>query len=315
MQSMILRTCFVAALTIPASSWAWDEEVGAVAPKLNGTLPAHTTIDRIDVLLQGRAISLTYHGQQRDKSPQKLVLSSYSPPFTWQGAAADYPDLHFPELSIQFNGDAGTYTAHAIALFDGEPVTDKLKSAGVDPLRVALAEEAPVDPKTVRGKEVRKLFSTGVTHADNIYPLWHVIYSRKWAPIPLPKGPFSIQVTYNSRPAKIEVSTNGTAFAAAVLAHCGSLDQVKPLLRDSGGNMPDSVLIETTTVPLPLANIAPTSTFISTSSARTPRPGLRLASTLACGPEDVSLLGQPHIASSRAKTSSSLSVLNIFIQS
>ena len=309
---MIFRACLAAALVFPACSWAWDEEAGAVAPRLLGQLPLHTTIDRIDIALHGRSVTLTYHGQHNDKKPQTFTLSRYSPPFAWQGVAADYPDLHFPELKVKLNGRMVPHRDRATALFEGDDVTAELQKAKLDPLQVALTEEAVIDATALKGKSVRRLFSTDMNAA---HPLWQVMYSQSWRPILLANGPFSIQVTYNLRPAKSEVNTNSPMFTSAVMAHCGNVDQVKALLKDENGHTPDAVAIESMVVPLQLANMAPASTFIATSVSDGYQSGLRLAVTLACGPEDTPLLGRPALPSSKTKTGSSLSVLEIFIQS
>lgn len=315
MQRIIFRAGLVAFLAFPAFSWAWDEEAGAPAPTLNGRLPSHTGIDRIDLTLRGRNVTLVYHGHQVDKRSQPLVLSSYSPAFGWQGVAADYPDLHFPELSIKVNGRSISSTPHAKALFEGEDVTGELHKAGISPLRVALAEEALIDPLSIRTKETRRLFSTATFNADRAYPLWQLLYSQAWKLPGLVTGPFSIQVNYRARPAKSEINTDSKAFSAAILAHCGAPDQVKEVLKDKNGNLPAAVVIESFKVPLQLANMAPVETFLATSPSEKPRPGLQLAATLACGPEEDSLLGSPSIKSSRTATSSVLSVLEVFVQS
>lgn len=312
---MIFHAGLAAILAFPAISWAWDEEIGAAAPTLNGHLPSHTSIYRIDLALRGHDVTLTYHGQQAGRYPQSLVLSGYSPPFGWQGIAADYPDLHFPELSVKVNGQRISSKPHATALFGGNDVTDELLKAGISPLRVTLAEEALVDPLSIRTKGARKLFSTESSNADLAYPLWQLLYSQAWKLPGLVAGSFSIQVNYIARPAKREINTDSKAFSAAVLAHCGNLDQVKGMLKDKNGDVPDAVVIETITVPLQLANMAPVNTFLATSPSDKTRPGLRLASTLACGPEEASLLGSPSITSSKSVTNSVLSVLEIFVQS
>lgn len=312
---MILRTGLAAILAFPAISWAWDEEIGAPAPTLNGHLPSHTSIYRVDLALRGRDVTLTYHGQQADKHPQPLVLSRCSPSFGWQGVAADYPDLHFPELSIKVNGQSISSKPHATALFEGEDVTGELLKAGISPLRVTLTEEALVDPLSIRTKGARKLFSTESSNADRAYPLWQLLYSQAWKLPGLVTGAFSIQVNYIARPAKREINTDSKAFSAAVLAHCGNLDQVKGMLKDKNGDVPAAAVIETITVPLQLANMAPVNTFLVASPADKTQPGLRLASTLACGPEEASLVGSPSIKSSKTVTNSVLSVLEIFVQS
>lgn len=312
---MIFRAGLAAVLAFPAISWAWDEEIGAAAPMLNGRLPSHTSIYRIDLALRGHDVTLTYHGQQADRHPQSLVLSSYSPPFGWQGVAADCPDLHFPELSVKVNGQRISSKPHATALFEGDDVTGELLKAGISPLRVTLTDDALIDPLSIRTKGAKKLFSKESSNPDLAYPLWQLMYSQAWKLPDSITGSFSIQVNYTARPAKREINTDSKVFSAAVLAHCGNPDQVKEMLKDKNGDVPAAIVIETMTVPLQLANMAPVDTFLVTSPADKARPGLRLASTLACGPEEASLFGSPYLKASKTVTNSVLSVLEIFVQS
>jgi hypothetical protein len=315
MQGVICRACLAATLIVPASARAWDEEMGATAPKLLGQLPFRTTITHVDVALQGHTVSLTYHGQHASTTHQKLVLSSYLLPFGWQGVAADYPDLHFPELTVKVNEHLIAPTPRVTAFFEGKDVTADLRKVEIDPLRVALTEAALIDPRLIRTQSARRLFAAQSPDADRSYPLWQVAFSQTWTQTNLAVGPLSIQVTYNARPEKRQVNTSSKAFAAAVLAHCGDLEQIMSSLKETGGGPPAAVLIETISVPLQIANVAPLPSFLTVTPAAKTRPGLRLASTLACGPEESSLAGQPAIQSSKTATTSALSVLEIFIPS
>jgi hypothetical protein len=124
----------------------------------------------------------------------------------------------------------------------------------------------------------------------------------------------AIQVDYLARPAKTEIDTNSHQFAAAVLGHCGDLQQVKEVIKSTQGATPASVIIKRIEIPLQLGQMPPVDTFLSVGPKLKPVTAPRLAASLACGPEESPLVGTPLIQSQKTATSTSLSVLEVFVQ-
>lgn len=307
MQRMIARACLLCALLAPAASQAWDVEPGITGAALTGYLPKGVTLQRVDVTLTDKSATLTYHGSSKATESHPVVLTSYSHAFSWQGIGADYPDQHMPELTLRVNGKAIKDQPYAQALFNGADVTRDLKRAKLDPLLVAKGEDALVESP---GRLAKPFLSNDEAP---FFPLWQLSYRHTWRIPGIPAGDLSMQVAYRLRPAKTEIATASKQFEGAVLSHCGDIQAIKHILESRQGSVPDSVVIETFTIPLQIANMASMDTYLTVhdvpSSTRLP-----VAAILACGPEDKALMGTPSIKA-RTADGPSLSILQILIQS
>jgi hypothetical protein len=303
------------ALLLPPTSWAWDIEDGAPAPQIHGRLPEDLRIEHLAIALHGRSVSLDYKGQNHTPVSRASVLHRQSPPFAWQGVAADYPDLHFPEMSLWVNAQHLASKHRVIAWFEDEDVSADLQRAKIDPLLPASGEEALTEGASLHTPRIRRLFSATTREVSVVYPLWQVVYHQAWRVPGLPEGPVSIQLRYEARPDKREVETDSKAFAAAVIGHCGDLEQVKGMLKRADGTLPAAVVMESITVPLALANtVLVDADLIVEPSAKT-ASALRLGAVLACGPEESSLAGRQSLPRSKVMSRPSLAVLEIFLPS
>ena len=309
MQRVIVRLGLLLVMLAPATGKAWDVEPGVPGAVVTGHLPKSITLSRVDVSLQGSSVTLSYHGVNAAPSSASVVLTSFIDAFGWQGVAADHPDLHMPELSLRVNGLLIKDKTHAQSLLNGTDVTLGLKRAKLDPLLVAKGEDAFIEAPSRAAKPYLSVNDDGPS-----FPLWQLLFRHTWALPALREGEMSLQMNYRPRPAKTETITASRQFEGAVLSHCGDIQSIKNVLKKRLGSVPETVVLETITIPLQFANIAPVDAYLTATEAQS-STGLPVAAILACGAEDNSLLGTP--SSTRAKTlgTPNLSILQILTQS
>jgi len=302
----VIRILFVICVgLVNFSSFAWDVELGVAAPAILGRLPDGVRLTRADVRWDGRKVSILYMGENRSVAHGGFFLSAYAPVYGWQGVAADYPGLHFPEIRLNVNGRSVAHRGLASAYRDGLDVTALLKRSGVSPLLVAQAE--PVSAMELP-PHVRGLFSAS---QGNVYPLWQLAYRHQWAVQALAVGSVTFEVIYDGRPQKMEVSLKSKRFASLVQEHCGDLASVTSQLNGMAGRELDSVVAKRLTIPLSFANSAEVDPHLAVVSG----VALKGAVTLVCGLQDGSLVGLPDIDLSPVGHGGMLSMLVLYPQS
>lgn len=306
---MSIRTCLMTALLLThMSSWAWDEERGVPSPKLTGNLPSALNIERVDVTLAGHHVTLRYDARIQNRALRQFTLSKYGHVFGWQGVAADYPDQHYPEMSLMADGQLLRPKHKVTAFMDGEEITAALMRAGIDPLRVAKGEDALIDINQHTSKSVRRLFSSTQGLA---FPLWQVSSHQTWRLPVMHQNRVMIEVAYTARPAKFEVDTNSQQFESLVLKHCGNLQQFREVTRSRQGSLPTSVVVRIIDIPLSLGNMPPVDTFLTIPHTPTSAESPARTVSFTCGPEETVLIGTPFVLHEKTATGTSLPVLEL----
>lgn len=307
MQRLTAQLALLLVLMQPLGTYAWDAETGVPGPVLTGVLPEGLRLTSVDVRLVNDSVSITYNGEYQGVRPRATSITSYSRVFGWQGVAADHPDQHMPEMTLRLNGQRLDDRRRASAFLNGTDITGRLVRAGVNPLKVASGEEALVARPSLAAREFYANTS-GPT-----YPLWHLLYRHAWSVPPLPQGELRFELQYLARPAKSEVATDSKHFEGAVRLHCGDVPYIKKQLKSLTDEEPSAVVLETLTIPLQLATLATTHTYLSARQT-TPDQNSRAGLMLACGINESSLLIGNGSSAAQVTDGTPLSVLRIWVQ-
>jgi len=299
-------------ISSPAS--AWDSEEGRSAPIIHSPLSESITIKSVVSELQGQHVTITYEISNTTNHPIKTTLSTYSEPYSWQGYAADYPDLHFPELRIRVNGVASNKNTVTYAWLNGQDITQKLRMTGIDPYIVSSPEAAQPTANLRYSHAKAEPLSSAFQIRENIaIPNWLIQQNAFWKVTLAGRAVSTLVVDYDARPATREVAVNSPSFASTIYQHCGDPEKIKQLLSSDSLRNQESVRIAEYVLPLQFGNTPLPAAQFSINSMPS-HPGLETLATLSCGPEDASITGAPSIQLSNAGYKSSLRILSITAQ-
>ena len=191
-----------AVLSISMLAQAADSLPPAPFAALTFLNPSVVVIDRADVDIQGRAVSVQVQITNPGKTLAKTALQFALPAFEWGGGADDYFDKNFPELEITFQGKRITPRRTVQALVGPRDVTLALKKAGLDPLVVA-QDQLPADfASNLKDNSIKNLVQTGVLlQRDGVLlPAWQVKVSYIWPGVFAPNSTTTVGYSYHARP-------------------------------------------------------------------------------------------------------------------
>lgn len=283
---------------------AWDEEPGVFFPRLMGSLPGGWSIGRVSAQLSGERVEVRFMGDA-GKPWKSMKLWSYSGPYEWQGEAADWPDAHFSEAGISFNGNQLQSTQTAYAWLNGREVTAELRRARVDPMWSTLVS-AQLSSRTNRlSRAALPYFSVDPVGGPG-FPLWATSVVRSWDVRGGNAGPFTLILQYFDRPRKQLLALDGAELDAAILAHCGDPRAVREkVARENPGAT--EVVVRVSFVPTRIGNMPTVSPELKVEAGREERS----QQTLACGLGKSAITGAPSISGARLATGLGISVLRL----
>lgn len=304
------------ALVLVGPVRAWEFEDAVPLPQFAvGARPDQVSLERVSLSVKGQVLSLRYEWRnQGDAADADLAI--YLSPFDWQGAAAEYGDRHFPELTVLQDGRPVALRRQTMAFHGGRELGALLRQGGIDPLLVAQSEVLSA-PMAWRSRRVwRRLVSMGAAHElDGMFmPDWFVQSLPSWR-MHWPAGQASVlELRHKARPAFAPWETGSPQLNALLSAHCTSLTQLRADFDAHHWRWPEYVVVQRFDVPLGgrgwhvdhvELNFDPRSEW----SGLTPR------ASYMCKPSGDSLSGWPNIVESGVPVSEDkLSILLILPQ-
>jgi hypothetical protein len=259
---------------------AWEIEPGVPLPPLSGYLPDTVELTQVKVNFDPNLVRIEYRLRNQANHPSNFALASYLPPFGWQGAAADYPDMHFPELNLSQDKHHLPASVQTIAWADGMNVSGMLARYKIDPLLVAQADAAFDRSRLGAGI----LAGPHLYHAegDVLVPDWQVQVTRHWKLTLAAHTDADLEVSYRPRPSKQSLSPVGKEFKSLVYAHCGEPDAILTTLKQQLGGLPEYVHTRTYRIPVAMANIGSLDYDVTAHVATAPDDGITPAAILIC---------------------------------
>lgn len=246
---MALAMCFFGSM---GQAVAWESEDAVPLPRpAIGARPEQVWLDKATLSIKGQNLVQRYEWLNKGAAVD-ADLAIYLPPFDWQGAAADYGDRHFPELTVRQDGQLLKLHRATLAWHGGRDITALLRQGAIDPLLVAENEvlSAPLSP---RGKSVwRELVRKGAAHElDGMYmPDWFVQSLPSWH-MHWPAGRSStLQLSHKARPAFSPWETGGAALDALLRSHCSSLTRLRADFDAHQWPWPENIVVQRFDVPL-----------------------------------------------------------------
>ena len=294
-------------------AFAWEAEAGAVFPALNGFLPAGVAINGVQVRLSADGVAIRYAVRNEAARSQAFSLSSYLPPFGWQGTAAEYNDLSFPEAALSLDGKVLKPQEATRALIDGVDAVDSLRSAGVDP-RLVAQTEAVVAELELHGKAA-KLRKRGAFRTEGVLllPNWLLQVNRSWSPTILSRSDSVLTVQYQPMPAFRSVRVGSNDWLALLYQHCADPEAVVGELGRIEAAPVEYRTVRIYSIPVAIANVLSIDPDLSVDLRSSHENDERAKLTLTCkayGGEG--LTGSPSIATTRVIDTAVLSILFIF---
>lgn len=218
---------------------AWESERGVFPSPLVATSPERIKISAVYILLGEKETKLRYliNGKEGDEKPQNLTI--YSQLFSWGGVGAEYPDRHFPEISMVVDGRPIKRISHLFAIHGGENITEVLKKANLNLGLVGYGEEAIINIRS--GKEfkgLKSLFKKNVIKkiGNMALPGWKVFASHSWE-IEIAKQKISeIELKFKTRPTFKLLNKLSPMDKGVLYSHCAPSSFVENLPKETGGN-------------------------------------------------------------------------------
>lgn len=210
-----------------AAAWEFEDAVPLPQPSV-GARPDQVVLQHAALSLRGMSLNLRYEWSNLGAAVD-ADLAIYLPLFDWQGAAAEYGDRHFPELSVQQDGRRLLVRRDTRAVHGGREITSLLRQGRINPLLVA-DNEVLTQATSSRHRQVwRELVRMGAAHElDGMYmPDWFAQATPFWRMHWPEKQPTVMALSYKARPAFAPWESNDAHVDALLAAHCSSRDRLK----------------------------------------------------------------------------------------
>lgn len=239
---MIKKTllCFlVFFVALPGSCWAWESERGVFPSPLTADLARGVTVSSINVSVKKETTSVRYIFFNNGEKLTSQVFSIYAKTFSWGGVGSEYPDRHFPEISMTINGKEVSRKKHVRALFDGVDITNALIRAGINPELPGYGEEAIVNENRVRTSEsFSELIRMGMlTKADDFgLPNWKLFTSYSWKTRFEPNKSTELVLSYKTRPTYRLLTKLDPIDKGILYSNCAMPDFVDELFSNSSSS-------------------------------------------------------------------------------
>ncbi|GAA5175533.1 hypothetical protein GCM10025771_07960 [Niveibacterium umoris] len=307
-QGISTALCYMLFAAGPAI--AWESESGAVFPALVGTLPEGISLKATNVRLSAESVVIEYTLQNSTVKPKSFKLSSYLAPFGWQGAAAEYNDLHFPEVALKVDGKPQIPRTRVSALLDGDEIAASLRRSAIDPYLVA-REDVKTDERAIAKRVAQKQLPAEAFRAG--LPIWQLQVTRSWLIRLSVQRETVLGLRYRVRPAFRPVKVGGSDWQSLILQHCGNPKQVGEALAELEPSSPEYRNVEVYTIPVKVANAQASDVDLSIDLQAKGSGSKRASASLTCNAySGTGQLGLPSVSTTQVLSPSQLSVLVIY---
>lgn len=183
---------------------AWENEPGVFPLSLVADIQKDLVLSGVGVVISKDATHLRYTFVNKGKDNISRSFALYNPVFSWAGVGAEYPDRHFPEISMTANGRLINREDHFSALYDGADVTHLLKESGLSPSLPGYGDEAIINLQSSKKiKNIEKLIKRNVVIkiGGAGLPNWKLLAAYTWRADFASKKQVELVWTFKTRPA------------------------------------------------------------------------------------------------------------------
>lgn len=230
MKNLLRFICFVFYFT-PLCS-AWESELGVFPSSLVADIQAELVLSEVSVVIGKDATHIRYAFGNQGVNNICHSFTLYNPAFSWAGVGAEYPDRHFPEISMTANGQLIHRDDHISALYDGVDVTHLLKKSGLSPDLPGHGSEAIINlqsSKVLRNTE--KLIRKNVVtkRAGSGFPNWKLLSAYTWHVDFSSNKQVDLGLTFKTRPAFRLINRLSAEDKGILYSNCAPSDFVNDL--------------------------------------------------------------------------------------